>query len=82
MQDEDTPITAPARLSSPFHSLFDIMSTLELDDRGLLLACPQCGQRNRLIYQRLGQTFRCRTVLKSALTHFWCSIMDRECWLG
>jgi thioredoxin 2 len=35
------------------------MSTIELDDRGLLLACPQCGQRNRLIYQRLGQTFRC-----------------------
>jgi thioredoxin 2 len=24
------------------------MSTIELDDRGLLLACPQCGQRNRL----------------------------------
>jgi thioredoxin 2 len=35
------------------------MSTIELDDRGLLLASPQCGQRNRLIYQRLGQTFRC-----------------------
>jgi thioredoxin 2 len=25
----------------------------------LLLACPQCGQRNRLVFERLGQTFRC-----------------------
>jgi thioredoxin 2 len=29
------------------------------DDRGLVLACPQCSQRNRMIYERLGQTFRC-----------------------
>jgi thioredoxin 2 len=35
------------------------MTTIDSDDRGLLLACPQCGQRNRLIYERLGQTFRC-----------------------
>ena len=35
------------------------MTTIEPDDRGLLLACPKCGQRNRLIYERLGQTFRC-----------------------
>jgi hypothetical protein len=35
------------------------MTAIESDDRGLLLACPQCGQRNRLIYERLGQTFRC-----------------------
>jgi thioredoxin 2 len=35
------------------------MTTIEPDDRGLLLACPQCGQRNRLIYERLGQTFHC-----------------------
>jgi thioredoxin 2 len=35
------------------------MTTIESDDRGLLLACPQCGQRNRLIYERLGQIFRC-----------------------
>jgi hypothetical protein len=25
----------------------------------LLVACPQCGQRNRLLYERLGQIFRC-----------------------
>jgi thioredoxin 2 len=35
------------------------MTTIESDDRGLLLTCPECGQRNRLIYERLGQTFRC-----------------------
>lgn len=35
------------------------MATLEADDRGILLSCPHCGQRNRLIYERLGQTFRC-----------------------
>jgi thioredoxin 2 len=32
---------------------------IEPDDRGLLLACPECGQRNRLVYARLGQKFRC-----------------------
>ena len=35
------------------------MTTIESDERGLLLACPHCGQRNRLLYDRLGQTFRC-----------------------
>lgn len=35
------------------------MNTIDLDDRGLLLRCPQCGQRNRMTYERLGQTFRC-----------------------
>ena len=35
------------------------MTTIESDERGLLVACPQCGQRNRLLYERLGQIFRC-----------------------
>ena len=39
--------------------IYQTMTTIESDDRGLLLACPQCGQRNRLIYERLGQIFRC-----------------------
>src|SRR4051812_22374952 len=30
-----------------------------LDERGLVLACPNCGRRNRMLYERLGQTFRC-----------------------
>jgi thioredoxin 2 len=40
--------------------------TYELDRRGFIRACPNCGQRNRLLYQRLGSTFRCtkcQTVL-------------------
>jgi thioredoxin 2 len=35
------------------------MNTIEPDDRGLLLPCHQCGQRNRIVYERLGQTARC-----------------------
>ncbi len=32
---------------------------IEADQRGLLLSCPQCDQRNRMPYERLGETFRC-----------------------
>jgi thioredoxin 2 len=35
------------------------MARLELDDRGLLVACEACGQRNRLAYGTLGETARC-----------------------
>ena len=35
------------------------MKTIEPDDLGIVRACPQCGQRNRLIYERLGSVFRC-----------------------
>jgi thioredoxin 2 len=35
------------------------MSAMEPDQRGLLLPCPNCGKRNRLKYEGLGQTFRC-----------------------
>jgi thioredoxin 2 len=35
------------------------MNAIELDERGLLVACPNCGKRNRLKYEGLGQTFRC-----------------------
>jgi thioredoxin 2 len=35
------------------------MSTIQPDERGLLLSCPQCGRRNRMGYERLGQDFRC-----------------------
>ena len=30
-----------------------------LDDRGVILACPACGQKNRLAYERLGDPVRC-----------------------
>jgi thioredoxin 2 len=35
------------------------MTSIELDDRGLLVSCPKCGQRNRLKYDRLEQAPRC-----------------------
>jgi thioredoxin 2 len=34
-------------------------NVFELDDRGIVLLCPQCGKRNRMTYERLGQTFQC-----------------------
>jgi thioredoxin 2 len=35
------------------------MNTMELNESGLLLTCSSCGRRNRMPYEKLGQTFRC-----------------------
>jgi thioredoxin 2 len=35
------------------------VNAIEADDRGLLITCPKCGQRNRMKYDALKQTFRC-----------------------
>ncbi len=35
------------------------MSSIETDEEGLLVACGQCGQRNRLRYERLDARGRC-----------------------
>src|SRR5437016_7418520 len=35
------------------------MNSTQLDDRGVLVPCPNCGQRNRLKYDKLGGTGRC-----------------------
>ncbi|MES2573263.1 MAG: thioredoxin [Verrucomicrobiota bacterium] len=35
------------------------MNALESDERGILFPCPHCNQRNRIAYERLGQTGRC-----------------------
>ena len=35
------------------------MAALPMDDRGLIVACPACGQKNRLAYDRLGDQTRC-----------------------
>jgi thioredoxin 2 len=35
------------------------MSTADLDDRGVIVACPACGQKNRLVYERLDDAVRC-----------------------
>ena len=35
------------------------MAEHELDARGLIVACPSCGQKNRLAYARLSDRVRC-----------------------
>ncbi len=35
------------------------MSTLQSDERGLIVVCPSCGRKNRLAFDRLGQPARC-----------------------
>jgi len=35
------------------------MGLAQLDDRGIVVSCAACGQKNRLTYARLGDTVRC-----------------------
>ena len=35
------------------------MSGLRLDEKGVIIPCPQCGQQNRTPYARLGDTGTC-----------------------
>jgi thioredoxin 2 len=35
------------------------MTTLETDGRGVLVACPSCGKRNRVTFDRLDASTRC-----------------------
>ena len=35
------------------------MSSVEADERGLIVTCPSCGQRNRMRWEGLGRPFRC-----------------------
>jgi thioredoxin 2 len=35
------------------------VAVLPMDDRGLIVSCPACGQKNRLVYERLGDDVRC-----------------------
>jgi thioredoxin 2 len=35
------------------------MAALELDDRGIVVPCSACGQKNRLAYDRLDAPVRC-----------------------
>jgi thioredoxin 2 len=35
------------------------MASLELDDRGITVTCASCGQKNRLVFERLGDSVRC-----------------------
>ncbi len=42
-------------------------SSVQPDGRGLVMSCPNCDRRNRLIYERLGGIFRCSNC-KTALS--------------
>ena len=35
------------------------MASLDLDDRGIIVTCGSCGQKNRLAFNRLGDAVRC-----------------------
>jgi thioredoxin 2 len=44
------------------------MATVLMDDRGLIVSCANCGQKNRLAYERLGDAVRCgkcKQILKA-----------------
>jgi thioredoxin 2 len=47
------------------------MAHLDVDDRGIVVACSSCGQKNRVLYDRLGKTVRCgrcKTELSATAT--------------
>jgi thioredoxin 2 len=35
------------------------MADVQLDDRGIVVACPACEKKNRIQYERLGDPVRC-----------------------
>ena len=35
------------------------ISSIDVDERGVLMRCPTCGRRNRMAYGRLCEVFRC-----------------------
>ena len=35
------------------------MATVDMDDRGVVVACTSCGKKNRLAYEHLGDAARC-----------------------
>jgi thioredoxin 2 len=42
------------------------MESPSLDEQGVVVACPECGQKNRLTFERLGHASRC-PVCKASL---------------
>ena len=36
-----------------------MVATVELDDRGVVVACGACGKKNRMAYERLGEAVQC-----------------------
>jgi thioredoxin 2 len=35
------------------------MASMDFDERGIVVACHSCGQKNRLVFERIGETVRC-----------------------
>jgi thioredoxin 2 len=35
------------------------MATVDFDDKGMIVPCPACGQKNRLAYERLADPVKC-----------------------
>jgi thioredoxin 2 len=35
------------------------MAAVQLDDRGIVVACPSCAKHNRIPYERMGDAVRC-----------------------
>jgi thioredoxin 2 len=35
------------------------MSTLRTDDKGIVIACPKCGKKNRIAFDRVNRAARC-----------------------
>ena len=35
------------------------MSALRMDERGVIVVCPACGQKNRTVFERLGDIGKC-----------------------
>jgi thioredoxin 2 len=35
------------------------MVSFDVDDRGIVVPCPACGQKNRLVYERLADPVKC-----------------------
>ena len=44
---------------SPTGSAYNQLVDANFDDRGVIIACKACGQKNRLMYERLGTEVRC-----------------------
>src|SRR5262249_55328195 len=36
-----------------------MMANTSIDDRGVIVNCPNCGRKNRLTFERLGESTRC-----------------------
>lgn len=40
------------------------MNTASLDEKGVVIACPNCGRRNRIHYEQLNKAIRCGNCKK------------------